>query len=347
MKNFLSITIFFYILFFGACLNTNESNEVKTINEGFTINGSLQGTENMLVRLEKAGEYVGYTYQTLDKIMMEDGAFSFEGQLDHAEMYYLYFEAIQKRVPLFLGNNIIEISGDIEKMQIEGSVLHSAFVKIIGQMEETDEDQRNIYLIDQAKINSNSMLGPYILVRYLANIMDYDELNPMVKMLNPKLLKSSYGQQLQSRIDVLVKVQVGEMAPDFQLPDNKSQMVSLSSLKGKLVLVDFWSTWCPPCREEIPLLVPIYKKYKDQGFEILAVSFEFPNNETKWKAYINDHAMSWINVSDFKGFDTLPGQLYAVKSLPSKIVVDANGKIIAKNPTIKELEQLIQNNLSK
>ena len=120
----------------------------------------------------------------------------------------------------------------------------------------------------------------------------------------------------------------GGEAPEISLmsPDNKK--VTLSSLRGKIVMIDFWASWCGPCRRENPNVVRLYQKYKDKGFEIMGVSLDTDRN--RWKAAIEADGLTWIHGSDLKGWRSAPAGLYQVHSIPQTFLLDKEGKIIAK-----------------
>ncbi len=128
---------------------------------------------------------------------------------------------------------------------------------------------------------------------------------------------------------------VGAEAPDFTQKTPEGEDLSLSDLKGKVVLIDFWASWCGPCRRENPHVVKLYEKYKDQGFEILGVSLD--KDMKRWTQAIEKDDLTWKHVSDLKGWKNKVAQMYSVKSIPHTVLLDAEGKIIARNLRSKAL----------
>ena len=135
--------------------------------------------------------------------------------------------------------------------------------------------------------------------------------------------------------------EVGELAPEISLPDPYDNVIKLSSLRGKVVLIDFWAAWCIPCRRENPQIVEVYNHFKDQNFTIFSVSLD--HNKQMWvKAIEKDH-LEWGNhVSDLKGWYNEAALKYDVEEIPKNYLIDQKGKIIAKNKKGKELEAIIK-----
>lgn len=145
-----------------------------------------------------------------------------------------------------------------------------------------------------------------------------------------------YQPKAQSRI----RTAVGAVAPDISLTTPEGQMFSLSSLKGKYVLIDFWASWCRPCRAENPNVVRVYNQYKDKGFEILGVSLD--NNADAWKNAIMADGLTWKHISDLGGWQSSAARLYNVSSIPQTVLIDKEGKIIAKGLRGAQLEEKLK-----
>lgn len=142
-----------------------------------------------------------------------------------------------------------------------------------------------------------------------------------------------------------LKLRVGAEFPDFQAKDINGKFLSLDQFKNKIVLIDFWATWCPPCVEEMPNIVKTYKKYHDQGFEIIGISLD--QNENRFLKFIKDNGMTWRQYFDGKRGQNELAIKYSVDSIPTTYLLDANGKIIAKNLRGSALEEAIKEAVAK
>ena len=152
-------------------------------------------------------------------------------------------------------------------------------------------------------------------------------------------------QQLEAQIQLAEATTIGGIAPDFGQLTPEGDTLLLSDLRGKFVLIDFWASWCGPCRRENPNVVQAYNQFKDLGFEILSVSLDRDRN--RWIRAIEEDGMIWKHVSDLKGWGNEAAGLYGVRSIPHTILLDREGRIIARNLRGAALEQTLRQVLSE
>jgi peroxiredoxin len=145
-----------------------------------------------------------------------------------------------------------------------------------------------------------------------------------------------FGKQLAIIIDKAKLTAIGKTAPDFSLNDINNKPVNLSSFKGRYVLLDFWASWCGPCRRENPNIVKAYRQFHTKGFDIFGVSLD--DNRADWLQAIKKDGLNWTQVSDLKGWKSGAASLYGIKGIPMNYLIDKNGIILAKGLRGKELE---------
>jgi peroxiredoxin len=189
------------------------------------------------------------------------------------------------------------------------------------------------------KANPTSPIGLFALQQYAGYDINADKVEPLFNQLSAATQASAAGKDFKAKIDVAKKTGIGKYAMDFTQNDTLGNPVALSSFKGKYVLVDFWASWCGPCRSENPNVVKTFNAYKDKPFTILSVSLDQPNAKDKWIKAIHDDNLTWTHVSDLQFWNNAVAKQYDIQAIPQNLLLDPEGKIIAKNLRGKTLSE--------
>ena len=182
-----------------------------------------------------------------------------------------------------------------------------------------------------ARNHPASPLAMYALQQYASRDMDPDKLQPVFDGLSASIKGSKEGKAFRERLDIAVKTAVGRPAPDFTQNDTADKPVTLSAFRGKYVLLDFWASWCGPCRAENPNVVSAYAKYHAKGFTILSVSLDRSGDRDKWLTAIHTDHLAWTQVSDLEFWNNAVAREYGISSIPQNFLIDPRGNIIGKN----------------
>jgi peroxiredoxin len=189
--------------------------------------------------------------------------------------------------------------------------------------------------------NPQSYISLIALVEYQGQIQDVNEIDALLRSLSPELQETEDGKYLAQQLSASKTTAIGSVAPDFSQNDPEGNPVRLSDFRGKYLLLDFWASWCGPCRKENPNVVRVYDQYKDKNFEILGVSLDNPGAKQNWLNAISKDGLAWPQVSDLKGWQNAVAQQYSVQSIPQNFLLDPNGVIIAKNLRGNQLDEVL------
>lgn len=189
------------------------------------------------------------------------------------------------------------------------------------------------------KTHPNSDAALYALKQYAGWDIDPSKAEPLYNLMPAKAKAWPSAKALKERIDIAKKTAVGNYALDFTQNDTLGKPVSLSSFRGKYVLLDFWASWCGPCRRENPNVVREFNKFRNKNFTVLSVSLDRPDAKDKWLAAIHKDGLTWTHVSDLKYWDNAVAKEYGIRAIPQNLLLDPNGKIIAKNLRGDELDE--------
>jgi len=354
------------ILFLGFFMLSKFS-----FGNGYTISGETKGRDNKLAFLSIS---ISPAKVVKDSTHIVNGKFSFKGELQEPAPASIQLEGSNDKLELFLENTGISISipGALADAAVTGSQendIYTAFNLAIAPYKLTDNDIELYSKYEAVKDTGNlnalqaeftkketkrtevvksfvdkypdAKVTAYMMILYLGD-SPYNELQEAFQLLSARVKDSGYGKYLQRQISKLAKTAIGQKAEDFVQYDANGHPVSLSSFKGKYVLIDFWASWCEPCRLANPHLAEIYQRYNAQGFEILSIGLEQPNGREAWLKAINNDHLVWTNVSDFKYLKNDVAVQYGVANIPANLLLDQNGYIIARNLDVNDLNKKLE-----
>jgi peroxiredoxin len=213
--------------------------------------------------------------------------------------------------------------------------------ELIAAYEQLEEDAMAITL-QFISDNSNNVVAAYLVFRNTDTSNNSAEIEEQLSLLNPEM-NNKFVAMIKARLEKVKQKEVGTTLPNIELPDAEGKIISLESLRGKYVLVDFWASWCRPCIAEIPNLKKAYEKYHDKGFEIFGISLD--DSREAWLNGIARYEINWINVSDLKAFESPVTDKLAVSYVPHTFLLDPNGVVLAVDLRGNELENILAERL--
>jgi peroxiredoxin len=189
--------------------------------------------------------------------------------------------------------------------------------------------------------NANSFAATYMLKTKVIEI-DPDTLELLYNKLGNKYKKTLTAVFVANKIKAENATAIGKLAPDFEQADTSGKVVKLRSFRGKFVLIDFWASWCGPCRYEKPNLIKTYRRFHDKGFTVLGISLDREENKAKWLAAIHQDKLEWPQVADLRSPENRVAILYGVTAIPDNILIGPDGKIVAKDLSDEILNNKLQ-----
>ncbi|MCZ8134468.1 MAG: redoxin domain-containing protein, partial [Algoriphagus sp.] len=340
---------------FFSCGGNDSASEGRVL-----ITGKIENAPEGLVVLT---QYTDSRPNVLDTLEVDsNGEFKYDLEVNTPTFYELNLYG-QRAVKLALFKEDVEVKfnfSDPASLQIEGSEDSKEMLKLEKLMEEyqltvnklneqyyeamSKNDTETIKKIqldamtlesqqaEKVKEMITSMGDSFASLAAIGLLNpknDFPFIDELITKLNDTYPGTSSIMQMKQQLDEMRALSVGQVAPDFELPDPNGKMVKLSDLRGKYVLIDFWAAWCKPCRQENPNVVRLYNQYKEKGFEVFGVSLD--RTKEDWVKAISDDQLTWTHVSDLKYFNSAAAELYKIEAIPATYMIDPDGKIIAKD----------------
>ena len=332
---------------------------------GYKVTGTVEGMPDGKAIIATVN---GSSLDTLAKADVKNGSFEFTGNVSEPTGAYIMVIGQRGAIPFMLENANITVNAGQAGLTVtgsEGQKIYDQFMaintttqqeamKLQQEYQAANGDQAKMQAVQEAyaklmtdaqaketeliKANPDSYVSTFVIVSGMGQ-MEYEQLKERYNLLGEKAKASAQGKAIAAQIAKLESTAIGQIAPNFTITTPEGESISLYDIKGKVKLIDFWASWCGPCRGENPHVVEIYKEYNPKGLEIFGVSLD--NNKEAWVKAIADDGLVWKHGSDLKGWQSAPAQLYSVSGIPHTVLLDENNKIIAKNLRGDELKQKI------
>jgi len=330
----------------------NGRNKTKTdtaivFNGAFRFKGQIKGAEMRALTIDgvrgqtsvfiEPGEINIEIYKDSIHKSKVEGTYNNEVFNDYKNKYQEKIEAIEAVKAAFL--NTEKDSEELKALQMKGDSLR-AELKNFGYefIQENNNSDFSLFILE----GLTSQKGFDLELATKA----YESIETSIKTKNEtnQLISNRIKKKIESNPNK-AKIKIGMKAPDFSAPNPEGEQITLSKIKGKVTIVDFWASWCKPCRIENPNLVKLYDTYHSKGLEIISVSLERGNQKAFWIEAIKKDQLSWYNVSNLKFWQDPIAQAYSVNSIPATFILDENGTLIAERLRGAELEAKIKSML--
>lgn len=348
------------------------------IDTDYTLTGTVKGLANgKMVLLEKQDEVLGIV--AVDSVKIENEKFSFKGKTLEPSIHFIQVQDIQGKLAFILENGKINLTiykDSVAKSKIGGTKnnedlqnFNSTAMKVQKKMQDfqaenmqkmqdaqanNDETTMNALMDEFGKIQEEIITlttnfpeknpKSFLSVLFLDNMfnqpdVDIEKIKTVYSKLDASLKTTKPGKSIKNKIDNFKSVAIGSIAPEFSAPNPDGKIISLKESLGKVTIIDFWASWCGPCRKENPSVVALYNEFHPKGLNIIGVSLD--KDAGKWKEAISKDNLTWNHISNLKFWSDPIAELYSVKSIPATFILDANGKIIARDLRGAELRAKI------
>lgn len=342
----------------------------ETHTDGYQVSGTIDSIEDgVKVFIETPNDQGGVI--TLDTAFVKNGKFEFNGKAKQIEIAYLQIEDLQGKIPFVLENQKITITAYKDSLQaskIGGSYNNDELTKFNKEFENFQKkvakfqaERSDAFMAAQQVNDTEAMTkisedyialekefttftnsyvtknpDSFVTLMLLAQMVnnpdaDFSKVKADVEALSPELKSTKIGGEIQERLQSLSTTSVGQIAPDFSAPNPEGKIVSLKESLGKVTLIDFWASWCGPCRRENPNVVALYNEFHDKGFNIIGVSLDKEGQKDKWIEAIMVDKLTWTQISNLKYWQDPIARQYNVQGIPATFLLDSEGKIVAKN----------------
>lgn len=259
---------------------------------------------------------------------------SFKGSVANTE----YAKLWQQMTPLITKSQ--QLAGEYRTASNQGDTARVEQLK--KELDTLNNAMKNDIFLAYVKNNPSSPIALFALQSAVGSDIDPDFAGPLFDKLSAANRESEAGIAFHKTIEAAKNTSIGHAAPEFTQNDTLGNPISLASFRGSYVLVDFWASWCGPCRMENPHVVSAYHRFKGKGFKILSVSLDRPNDKTKWMDAIHKDGLAWTHVSDLQFWNNAVAKAYGINSIPQNFLLDPQGKIIAKGLRGDELVQQLE-----
>jgi len=304
----------------------------------YTLHGQVAGLDMGWVFLYHPGD------GPIDSVIISHGVFNFSGSVSTPEYCHLMFRKMNRDIiysmGLFIQAGAMELKGKKDSLSsavVSGAPIQEEYLQYSRKVNSVADSLQKQLAKDYATAHPSSYVAVYEVLSYFSYNPDADELQVLYNGFAPEIQSSHLGTELKKVLDAALLTGVGRPAPVFTQADTKGRPVTLSSLKGQYVLVDFWASWCGPCRAENPNVLKSYRTYHSKGFTVLGVSLD--DEKSPWLGAIKKDGLPWTEVSDLKGWKNSAAVLYGVEGIPMNFLLDKNGTIVAKGLRGDDLEK--------